>query len=440
MVQAAVRTEPGARRRDAGREVERSEKTGAGVLVGRTNSAFPIPLEGCIARGAGSRVWDDDGREYVDFLLSSGPMILGHSHPKVRQAVADQMADGFAFNVLNRQAIELAERIVAIPGCAELVRFASSGTEATMHAVRLARAFTGRDKVLIFSGSYHGSHDLSIVGHRGAVKAANGGVPGAVIEDTLLATFDDITNVERVFAEHGTEIAAVLMEPQQRSVDPSPGFLERISEICRASGAVLIFDEVLTGFRLAYGGAQEYYGVSPDLLCYGKIVGGGFPLSAVAGRREIMQLADPALAGSSKFVHLSGTLSGNPVSAAAGLATLDELQKPGVYERLHRAGERLRHGLRSQLRSRGVAGSIVGSGPIAAVRFGEGDRPEHRTALRNAVNRGIVERGVLAQLQTRFYVSLAHSDEEIDFAAAVFGDALSDATKTLELPVEFAAG
>lgn len=440
MVQAAVRTEVVKPRRVRHRGAESKETTGPGVLVGRTNSAFPIPLEGCIARGSGSRVWDDDGNEYVDFLLSSGPMILGHSHPKVRQAVSDQMADGFAFNVLNRQAIELAERIVAVPGCAELVRFASTGTEATMHAVRLARAFTGRDKVLVFTGAYHGSHDLSIVGHRGAVKAAKGGVPAAVVEDTLLATFDDISSVESVFAQHGDQIATVLLEPQQRSVDPSPGFLDRVAELCRRNGTVLIFDEVLTGFRLAYGGAQEYYGVSPDVVCYGKIVGGGFPLSAVAGRQEIMRLADPALANTSQFVHLSGTMSGNPVSAAAGLATLEELDKPGIYERLHAAGERLRSGLREQMRSHNVTGSIAGSGPIAAVRFGQNGQSEHAAALRSEVNRKIVERGVLAQMQTRFYLSLAHSDDDIDFAVGVFGEALSEATKTLELPVEFAAG
>ena len=436
MVQAAVRIdeEEGHRSPPA-----RKEKTGPGVLVGRTNSAFPIPVVGCIARGEGSRVWDDDGNEYIDFLLSSGPMILGHSHPRVRQAVADQMADGFAFNVLNRQAVELAERIVAIPGCAELVRFASTGTEATMHAVRLARAYTGRSKVLLFSGSYHGSHDLSIIGHRGAVRATTGGVPDSVIQDALLATFDDIASVEAVFAQHGPEIAAVLMEPQQRSVDPTPGFLQQVAEVCRANGTVLIFDEVLTGFRLAYGGAQEYYGVHPDILCYGKIVGGGFPLSAIAGRHEIMRLADPALASEPEFVHLSGTLSGNPVSAAAGLATLKELEQPGVYEFLHDIGRRLRDGLRSELASRGIAGAVHGSGPIAAVRFGENGQSEPAAAMRAAVNRELVKRGVLAQLQTRFYLSLAHTEEDVDFCVQAFGESLS-AAAALEHPVESAAG
>lgn len=426
MVQAAVRIDETIRSAVAPRT--NKEKTGPGVLVGRTNSAFPIPLVGCIARGEGSRVWDDDGNEYVDFLLSSGPMILGHSHPAVREAVAEQMANGFAFNVLNQQAVELAERMVAIPGCAELVRFASTGTEATMHAVRLARAYTGRSKVLLFNGSYHGSHDLSIIGHRGAVKAATGGVPDSVIEETLIANFNDIGSVETIFAQHGREIAAVLMEPQQRSVDPSPGFLDKVAELCRQYGSVLIFDEVLTGFRLAYGGAQEYYGAIPDLLCYGKIVGGGFPLSAVAGRHEIMHLADPALAPTASFVHLSGTLSGNPVSAAAGLATLKELKAPGTYGFLHAIGERLRSGLRDQIEANGVAATVVGSGPIAAVRFGDNGRADS-TEMRNAVNREIVRRGVLAQLQTRYYLSLAHTDEDVDFCVSVFGEALASASR-----------
>ena len=233
---------------------------------------------------------------------------------------------------------------------------------------------------------------------------------------------------------------AVIIEPQQRSVDPSPGFLQELAELCSDHGAVLIFDEVLTGFRLAYGGAQEYYEVEPDLVCYGKIVGGGFPLSAIAGRREIMNLADPKIAATPDFVHLSGTMSGNPVSAAAGIATLDELEEPGVYGRLHSMGKRLRKGLRGQLKEQGIAGRVIGSGPIASVKFD--DSPEHGSGvtLRNAVNRRIVRRGVLVQMQTRFYLSLAHSDEDIDTVVDAFGDALHAATTAREIPVEFAAG
>ncbi len=394
------------------------------VLVGGSNSAFALPVKVCVERGRGSRIWDDSGREYVDFLLASGPLILGHAHPRVCEAVARQLSKGSAFHALNRPALELATRLVEIPGCLEMVRFASTGTEATLHAIRLARAYTGRDKVLIFAGSYHGSHDLSIIGHRGVVRADSGGVPRSAIEDTVVARFNDIGSVEESFAIHGGSLAAVLVEPQQRSVDPLPEFLPRLAQLCRSAGAVLIFDEVLTGFRLAFGGAQEYYAVEPDLVCYGKILGGGFPLSAVGGRREIMRLADPAQASTPNFVHISGTLSGNPVSAVAGLATLAELKEPGVYEHLHELGKRLRTGLAQQLSIHGIGGSVIGSGPIAAVEFSDPAQPRSGLILREAVNRELILRGLLVQLQTRFYISLLHTEAEIDFAVDAFGAAV----------------
>ncbi len=401
------------------------------ALVGGSNSAFALPVRLCLERGSGSRVWDDGGREYVDFLLASGPLILGHAHPQVCDAVARQLSKGSVFHTLNRPALDLAARLVEIPGCVEMVRFASTGTEATLHAVRLARASTGRDKVLIFAGSYHGSHDLSIIGYRGAERAAGGGVPRSAIGETVVARFNDIDSVQESLAIHGGSLAAVLVEPQQRSVDPLPDFLPRLAELCRQAGIVLIFDEVLTGFRLAFGGAQEYYAVEPDVVCYGKILGGGFPLSAVGGRREIMRLADPALASAGQFVHISGTLSGNPVSAAAGLATLAELAQPGVYERLHRLGDHLRSGLTQQLHSRGIGGSVFGSGPIAAVDFSDPAGPGSGLVLRDAVNRELILRGVLVQLQTRFYLSLVHTEAEIDLAVDAFGDALREAIESV---------
>ena len=397
------------------------------VLVGGSNSAFPLPVKICLERGSGSRVWDESGSQYIDFLLSSGPLILGHAHPRVNEAVARQLSKGSAFNGVSRPTLELAARLAEIPGCVETIRFASTGTEATMHAVRLARAYTGRDKVLIFAGSYHGSHDLSLIGHRGAARAKSGGVPSSTIEDTVVAWFNDIDSVEESFAVHGSSLAAVLVEPQQRSLDPLPEFLPRLAQLCRSAGVVLIFDEVLTGFRLAFGGAQEYYGVEPDLACYGKIIGGGFPLSAVGGRREIMRLADPALSSTPDFVHISGTLSGNPVSAVAGLATLAELEEPGVYEHLHRLGRRLRTGLAQQLGRHGIRGSVIGSGPIAAVQFSDPAQPGSRHLLREAVNQELILGGVLVQLQARFYISLLHTEADIDFAVDAFDAALRPA-------------
>lgn len=402
----------------------------AAVMVGGTNSAFPLPLSGCIERASGTRIWDESGKQYTDFLLASGPLILGHSHPKVHAAVAAQLKKGAAYYSVNRPAVELAEMMVEVPGCVDIVRFASTGTEATLHAIRLARAFSGRDRVLVFAGGYHGSHDVSIVGHRGALKAQRGGVPRRTVKDVVVAQFDDIESVRNAFAEHAGAIGAVIIEPQQRSADPTPGFLESLRELCDENGAVLIFDEVLTGFRLAYGGAQEYYGVTPDLVCYGKIVGGGFPLAAVGGRHEIMTLADPARTEASDFVHFSGTLSGNPVSAVAGVATLRELQAPGVYERLHALGGYLRNGLRGAMDRAGVPGSILGSGPIASVQFDDVDGPGSGKLLKSEVNREMIARGILVQLQTRFYVSLLHTEEELDQAAEAFADSLAGVRAT----------
>lgn len=396
----------------------------ATVMVGGTNSAFPLPLNGCIERASGTQIWDESGKQYTDFLLASGPLILGHAHPKVNAAVAAQLKKGVAYYSVNRPAVELAEMMVAVPGCVDIVRFASTGTEATLHAIRLARAFSGRDRVLIFAGSYHGSHDVSIVGHRGALKAQRGGVPRRVVKDVVVAQFDDIESVRNAFAEHAGAIGTVIIEPQQRSVDPTPGFLEALRELCDENGAVLVFDEVMTGFRLAYGGAQEWYGVTPDLVCYGKIVGGGFPLAAVGGRQEIMALADPARTEASDFVHFSGTLSGNPVSAAAGVATLRELQAPKVYERLHGLGDHLRNGLRDAMDQAGVPGSVLGSGPIASVQFDDFGGPGSGKLLKSEVNREMIARGILVQLQTRFYVSLLHTEEELDQAAEAFADSL----------------
>lgn len=406
-------------------EISRALTDPHDVLVGGTNSAFPFPLSGCIERASGTRIWGESRNEYIDFLLASGPLILGHSHPAVMTAVAEQLPKGTAYYSVNRPAVELAEMLISIPGCAEIVRFASTGTEATMHAIRLARAYTARDKVLVLSGSYHGSHDVSIVGHRGALKAQRGGVPANAVDDVVIAVFGDIDSVHEAFAQHSGEIAAVIVEPQQRSLDPPPGFLEALRDACTANGTVLIFDEVLTGFRLAYGGAQEYYGVVPDIVCYGKIVGGGFPLAAVAGRSDILNLADPARADASDFVHFSGTLSGNPVAAVAGIVTLRELQADGVYEHLFHLGSYLRRGLSDAMTCAGIEGEIIGSGPLAAVHFHDTDGPGSGKLLKSEVNREMIARGILVQLQTRFYISLLHTEEDLDRATDAFAQSLN---------------
>ena len=293
-----------------------------------------------------------------------------------------------------------------------------------MHAVRLARAATHREKVILCSESYHGSHDVSITAHLGPARAAAGGVPEGVTADVLLATFNDLESFERIFSEYPDSIAAVLIEPMQRCIEPKPNFLQSLIDLAHRQGSLVIFDEVMTGFRLAFGGAQERFGAIPDLVCYGKILGGGLPLAAVGGRRAVMQFAD-ASDKARQFVHISGTMNGNPLSAAAGLATLNELSKASAYEGLNRLGERLRVGLRQQLDAAGATAEVRGVGPLAAVVLSTHDPEDPPVRRINELTAAMLKSGILVQLQTRFYVSTAHTDEEIDHAVQVFGEALT---------------
>jgi glutamate-1-semialdehyde 2,1-aminomutase len=359
----------------------------------------------------------------LDFLLGSGPLILGHAPAPVVEAIQRQARDGTTYYALNRPAIELAELVASIPGCVEQLRFVSTGTEATMHAIRLARAATGRRKLVLCHDSYHGSHDTSIVAHLGKAKARAGGVPDGVSSDVLLATFDDTSTFDQLFRQFPRSIAAVMLEPMQRCIQPSPGFLESIRRLAHEYGALVVFDEVMTGFRVAFGGAQERFGVVPDLVCYGKILGGGLPMAAVGGRRAVMQLAD-ATDKSRPFVHVSGTMNGNPLAAAAGLATLTQLHKPGMYTRLEALGERLRRGLREQIAASPVTGEVRGVGPLAAVSLPTGGGSNHdQQRLRELTSLMLADR-ILVQLQTRFYVSAAHTEDDIDRGVEVFGSAL----------------
>ncbi|MDJ0828144.1 MAG: aminotransferase class III-fold pyridoxal phosphate-dependent enzyme, partial [Rhodobacter sp.] len=278
-----------------------------------------------IRSGQAARVTDEDGRDYVDYLIGSGPMLLGHGHPEVLEAIFEQLPTGLTFFATNAKGVELAEEIAAAVPCAEQVRYVSSGGEADMYAMRLARAYTGRDKILKFEGGYHGMSaeaQMSLApSHLANFPQAvpdSAGIPDSVRAGMLIAPFNDIDFVRSLITEHGADIAAIIVEPLQRIIPPAPGFLQALREECTRHGILLIFDEIVTGFRFAYGGAQEHYGVIPDIATLGKIIGGGFPLAAIAASRDIMKHFDKAQVGADGWLMQLGTLSGNPVAAVAG--------------------------------------------------------------------------------------------------------------------------
>jgi len=408
------------------------------VLPGGTFGNFAAEV--VIREGKGGRVWDEEGKEYVDFLLGSGPMLVGHAHPEVTEAAQAQIAKGTTFFANNRLGIELAEAIVEAVPCAEQVRFVSSGSEADLYAMRAARAFMRRDKILKFEGGYHGMSDYSLMslapkrsGNFPAPVPDSAGIPKSVRDEVIIAPFNDAAAVADLVREHRGELAGIIVEPFQRIIPPAPGFLAALRKIASDSGIPLIFDEVVTGFRLAYGGAQEYYGVVPDLCTLGKVIGGGFPLAAIAGRAEIMAHFDKTKVGDENFLVQIGTLSGNPVAAAAGLATMAILRRPGAYERIHATGKELMRALGDLLRGAGIAAQITGEPPLFDVVFSAEKVRDYRTTLAGDAelmrrfNALLRERGILKG-ESKYYISLAHTPEDIAFTI----DAWKSAIKALQ--------
>jgi len=394
-------------------------------------------LEFVVREGRGAHLWDTNGRRYIDYLLGSGPMLLGHAHPAVVAAVERQLGRGSTFMLLNEPIIELAEEIVRAVPCAEQVRFTASGSEATFFALRVARAHRRREKIMKFEGGFHGTHDYSAMSVSTRSPKAfpaptldSAGIPSALSDTVLVAPYNDLATAEALIAAHHQELAAVIVEPYQRVIVPVPGFLQGLRDVTRRFGVPLVFDEIVTGFRLAYGGAQEYYGVVPDVASYGKVMAGGFPLAAVAGRADIMRHFDPALEGTGDYVWQAGTLNGDPIAAAAGLATLAELRKPGTYERLHRMGTRLRDGLAHAARRHGLAAQVTGEAPVFDILFTDREIVDYRATLTadgariRRFNAECLRRGVVKAVN-KIYVSLAHSDTDVDETLAVFDAALA---------------
>jgi glutamate-1-semialdehyde 2,1-aminomutase len=393
-----------------------------------------------IARAHGARVFDEDGRAYIDYVGSWGPMILGHAQSSVLHAVAAAAARGTSYGAPTRLEVELAERIVRHVPSVEKVRFVSSGTEATMSALRVARGFTGRRKILKFDGCYHGHADALLVAAGSGVATlgipGSPGVPEGTVADTLVAPFNSLPAVEAAVAAHGKDLAAVIVEPvcgNMGTVAPQPGYLEGLREITRRNGSVLIFDEVMTGFRLALGGAQELYGVRPDMTCLGKIVGGGLPAAAYGGRADIMATVAPE-----GPVYQAGTLSGNPLAMAAGCVVLDALFDIDVYDRLDATGARLEAGLREAARAGGARVTVNRVGSMITVFFCEGPVVDYASAKRSDTARfgrffhAMLQRGVYlppAQFEAAF-VSLAHEDGEIDETVRAAREAFEVAAAT----------
>lgn len=394
-----------------------------------------------IREGHGARVRDEDGKEYVDYLIGSGPMILGHSHPEVVEAIREQAGRGLTFFASNRHGIGLAETLCDALPCAEQLRFISTGGEADMYAMRLARAYTGRDKILKFEGGYHGMSSEALISvfpdrlenyPNGVPDSA--GIPEKVRDGVLVAPFNDSNFVRQFLDEHSADIAGIIVEPLQRLIPPAPGFLETLREETSKRGIVLIFDEVVTGFRLAYGGAQEHYGIVPDLCTLGKVIGGGLPLAAIAGRAEIMSHFDKGAVGKDGFTLQIGTLSGNPLAAVAGLKTLEILRRPGSYERLRGNGEAVMAMLREALDETGLAYQIVGDPVLFDVVFTEHAVRSYRDVANGSVtlsgrfNAFLRERGIFKSLG-KIYPCLALTDADLSWTK----DAISYAAKQLPL-------
>ncbi len=375
-----------------------------------------------ISKADGPYIYDVDGKRYIDYVQSWGPMVLGHNHPVIRQAVIDAAANGLSFGAPTEAEVLMAEKVSELVPSMEVLRMVNSGTEATMSAIRLARGFSGRDKILKFEGCYHGHADALLV------KAGSGaltfgvpsspGIPADYAKHTLTADYNDLISVANAFKQYPEDIACIIVEPvagNMNCIPPVDGFLQGLREICNKYGALLIFDEVMTGFRVSRGGAQEKYKIKPDLTCLGKVIGGGMPVGAFGGKTEIMRHISP-----DGPVYQAGTLSGNPVAMAAGLASLGEIEKDGLYEQLSRSTKNLAEGIKKVANKHGIPMSVNYTGSMFGIFFTDVERVTNYQQATNCnleqfnlFYHGMLEHGVYfapASYEGGF-VSAAHTDE-----------------------------
>jgi len=411
------------------------------VLVGGVNSAVRAfrAVGGTprfIARAEGAFMWDVEGRRYVDYLGSWGPMIVGHTHPKVLEAVREAAGNGLSYGAPNVMETELAERLVKLFSHVERVRFTSSGTEAAMSALRLARGATGRTKIIKFEGCYHGTADsLLVKAGSGALafgQPSSAGVPEDLARHTLVAQFNDLESVRSLLQANREQVACVMIEPAAGNMNlilPKPGFLEGLRALCTEHGALLIFDEVMTGFRVALGGMQQVSGVVPDMTAFGKVIGGGMPVGAIAGPARIMDLMAPL-----GPVYQAGTLSGNPIAMAAGLATLELISAPGFYEAVSARLARLVQGLKAAATEAGVPFSAQQMGTMAGIYMMPAVPQSYAEVMTQDVERfkrfyhRMLEAGVYfpPSAVEAFFFSSAHTDAEVDFTLECARKAFKD--------------
>jgi glutamate-1-semialdehyde 2,1-aminomutase len=404
------------------------------------NGEFNLPpdLTTIVRAGNGCRLRTVDGREMLDFSMGWGSVLVGHADPHITGSVAQCLASGTNFATVTAASLELAERLIAISPACQRLRFCASGTEATMYCLRLARAATGKQAILRFEGAYHGAHDIGVTSlfptrrlHPAAPQPSSAGLTAHENGRVLIAPFNDLEATTELVTRHADSLAAVIVEPLQRCLPPQPGFLEGLREITRQWEVLLIFDEVVTGFRLAYGGAQEYYGVVPDLVAYGKALGGGLPIGVFGGAAPLLELAREDRQEHPAYVWTASTLGGNPVSATAALATLDILSEAGTYQRLHDLGKYLRVGMSQAIGELGIGAQILGDGPLAQIAFTEAPAVDYWSSQHNdkqLARRVMLEmfrRGIfLNPMGTKLYLSLAHDEQACDEFVRIFREAL----------------
>ena len=403
-----------------------AERTLPGAGLG--GYSLPEDTRFVIREGHGGRLTSVEGREYIDYNCGAGATIIGHDHPDVIAAVQEKVGKGMHFfGTLNESAIELSEMLVDIIPCAERIIFTTTGSEATSYAMRISRAVTGKSKILKFEGAYHGNHDYASFSqfptHAANYPSASsdiGGVPEALQDTMLVAPYNDLDTVESILDEHAGEIAAIFVEPIQRIIFPKPGFLQGLRDLADKHNVLLVFDEVVTGFRLSLQGAQGYFGVIPDLATYGKIVGGGGPLGCVAGRQELMDATNPNRKGRSDYAYINGTLHGNPIASVAGMATINVLRQPGFYETFHAQADRYRAAFVDVIKAAGLPALVPGEASFWLFMFADKPPANQMDVLASdmarsaALDAAMLRNGVYVLPNVRRFFSAAHTDDDLD--------------------------